>query len=67
MLLHDPLLGTYKCFLRSHLDDCHIVFDKPNDTSFTSKLGKMQYKTCLAITEAFLRCIPGMSSQRTRS
>ena len=59
-LPRDVLLRTYKSFVRSHLDYRDIVYDKPNSESFTSKLERVQYKACLAITGA----IQGTSRER---
>ena len=59
-LSRDPFLRIYKSFVRSHLDYGDIVYDKPNNDSFTSKLERVQYKTCLAITGA----IQGTSRER---
>ena len=47
---HDALLRIYKFFTRSHLDYSNTGYGKPNNESFTSKLKRMQYKACLAIT-----------------
>ena len=33
-----------------HLDYGDIVYDKPNNGSFASRLERVQYKACLAIT-----------------
>ena len=41
----NALLIIYKSFLRPNLDYGDIVYDKPNNESFTSKLEKVQYKT----------------------
>ena len=51
-LPRDALLSIYKSFVRSHLDYDDIVYDKPSNESFTSKLERVQYKACLAITGA---------------
>ena len=47
----DALLRIYKFFVRSHLNCGYIVYDKPNE-SFKSRLERVQYKACLAITGA---------------
>ena len=49
-LTRDALLRICKSFVRCHLDYADIVYDKPNNESFTSKLERAQYKVCLAIT-----------------
>ena len=59
-LPRDALLRIYKSFARSHLDYGVIAYDKPNNESFTSKLERVQYKACLAITGA----IQGTSRER---
>ena len=41
----------YKSFVRSHLDYGDIVYDKSNNDFFTSKLERVQYKACLAVTD----------------
>ena len=51
-LRRDALFRIYKSFVRSHLDYGDIVHDKPNNESFTSRLERVQYKACLAITGA---------------
>ena len=59
-LPREVLLRIYKSFVRSHLDYGDIVYDKPNNESFTNNLERVQYKTCLAITGA----IQGTSRER---
>ena len=49
------LLRIYKSFLRSHLDHDDIVFEKPNNESFTSRLERVEYKAWLAITGTIQR------------
>ena len=49
-LPHNVLLRIYKVFVRSHLDYGDILYDKPNNESFISRLERMQFKACLAIT-----------------
>ena len=56
----DALLRIYKSFVMSHLDYGHIVYDKPNNESFASKLERVQYKACLEITGV----IQGTSRER---
>ena len=51
-LTRNALLRICKSFVSSHLDYGDIVYDKPNNQSFTSKLERVQYKVCLAITGA---------------
>ena len=47
-------------FLRPHLDNGDIIYDKPNNESFKSKIENIQYKACIAITSA----IQGISRER---
>ena len=51
-LPRNALLTIYKSFVRPHLDYGDILYDKPNNENFQSKLEKVQYRTCLAITGA---------------
>ena len=50
--LCDSLLTIYKMFVRLHLDYAYITYDKSGNVIFESKLERVQYKTCLAITGA---------------
>ena len=54
------LLSIYKSFIRPHLDYCDILYDKPENENFQNILGKVQYRSCLAITGA----IQGTSRQK---
>ena len=54
------LLIIYKSFIRPNLDYGDILYDKPNNENFQQKLEKVQYRTCLAITNA----IQGTSKER---
>ena len=40
-LPRDTILRIYKSFVRSHLDFSDIVYDKPNDVSFASRLERV--------------------------
>ena len=42
------------------MDYADIISDKPNNESFKSRIESIQYKTCVAITEA----IQGTSRER---
>ena len=53
-------LTIYKSFVRPHLDYCDILYDKPGNLNFESKIEKVQYKACIAITGA----IQGTSRER---
>ena len=59
-LPREALLRIYKSFVRPNLDYGDIIFDKPNNESFKSKIESIQYKTCVAITGA----IQGTSRER---
>ena len=54
------LLTICKYFIRPHLDYGDILYDNPNNENFQSKLEKVHYRTCLAITGA----IKGTSRER---
>ena len=54
------LLTIYKSFVRPHLDYGDILYDKPGNLNFESKIEKVQYKACIAITGA----IQGTSRER---
>ena len=56
----NALLTIYKSFIRPHLDYVDILYDNPNNEHFQSKVEKVQYRTCLAITGA----IKGTSRER---
>ena len=51
-LPRNALLTIYKTFVRPHLDYGDILYDKPNNENFQNKLEKVQYRACLAITDA---------------
>ena len=51
-LARNALLTIYKSFVRPHLDCGDILYDKPNHENFQNKLEKVQYRACLAITDA---------------
>ena len=46
----DTLLRIYKSFIRPHLDYGDIIYDKPNNEPFKSKIENIQYKACIALT-----------------
>ena len=48
----DSLPTLYKLFVRPHLDYANIIYDKPGNVNFESKLERVQYNACLAITGA---------------
>ena len=55
------LLTIYKSSIRPNLDYGDILYDKPNNENFQQKLGKVQYRACLAITND---AIQGTSKER---
>ena len=54
------LLTIYKSFVRPHLDYGDILYDKPGNLNSGSKIEKVQYKACIAITGV----IQGTSRER---
>ena len=48
-LPRNALFTIYKSFIRPHLDNGDILYDKPSNVNFQSKMGKVQYRACLAI------------------
>ena len=54
------LVTIYKAFPRHHLDYEDILYDQAFNNSFNDRLESIQYKACLAITEA----IRGMSREK---
>ena len=59
-LPREALLRIYKSFVRLNLDCGDIVFAKPNNEPFKSRIESIQYKACVAITGA----IQGTSRER---
>ena len=59
-LPRNALLTIYKSFIRPHLDYGDILYDKPSNDNFQSKMEKVQYRACLAITGG----IQGTSRER---
>ena len=45
----DPLVTIYKSFIRPHLDYADVVFDKPSNATFFSRIESPQYNAALAI------------------
>ena len=56
----NALLRIYKSFIRPHLDYTDIIYDKPNNASFKTKIENVQYRVCIAITGV----IQGTSRER---
>ena len=52
ILPRDSLVTIYKLFIRPHLDYGDVIYDQPNNDSFSDKKDQLQYKECLAITGA---------------
>ena len=55
LLIHLPreaLLKIYKSFVGLNLDYDDIIFDKPNNESFKSRIESIQYKASIAIIGA---------------
>ena len=46
------LLTIYKSFVRPHLDYGSIIYDQPNNQSFSNKTEAVQYNAALAISNA---------------
>ena len=46
------LITIYKSFIRSHLDYADVIYDRPNNNSFSEKIESIQYNAALAITGA---------------
>ena len=59
-LPRNALLAIYKSFVRPHLDYGDILYDNPSNDNFQSKMEKVQYRACLAITGG----IQGTSRER---
>ena len=52
ILPRDSFLTIYKSFVRPHLDYSDIVYDQPNNQSFSNKIEAAQFNAALAITNA---------------
>ena len=59
-LPHNGLLTICKSFIKPHLNYSNTLYDKPDNENFQNKIGKVQYKACLAITGG----IQGTSRER---
>ena len=46
------LITLYKSFIRSHLDFADVIYDQPNNKTFSDKIESIQYNAALAITGA---------------
>ena len=49
------LLTIYKSFIIPHINYGNILYDKPDSQNFESKIEKVLYKACIAITSAIQR------------
>ena len=52
ILSRDSLVIIYKSFIKSHLAYGNVIYDQPNNDSFTDQIEQLQYKTCLAVTRS---------------
>ena len=52
ILSRNSLVTIYKSFIRPHLDCFDVIYDQPNNDSFTDKIDQLQYKACVTITGA---------------
>ena len=52
MLRRHSLITIYKSFVRTHLDFSDIIYDQPNNKSFSNKIERVQYNAAHAITGA---------------
>ena len=43
------LITIYKFFIRSHLGYCDVIYDQPNNESFSTKIEQIQYNAALVI------------------
>ena len=48
----DSLVTIYKSFIRTHLHYGDVIYDQPNNDSFTDKIEQLQYKAYLASIKA---------------
>ena len=46
----DFLVTIYKSFIRRHLDYADVIFDKPNNATFSNQIELAQHNAALAIT-----------------
>ena len=52
ILPRESLVTICNSFIRPHLDYGDVIYDQPNNDSFSDKIEQLQYKACLAITGA---------------
>ena len=48
----ESLITIYKSFVRPHIDYGNIIYDRPNNDSFSNMIERVQYNAALAITGA---------------
>ena len=60
ILPHSALLTIYSSFVRPHLDYGDVIYDQPENESFSSKIESVQYNASLALT----RAITGTSQEK---
>ena len=60
ILLRSALLTIYRSFIRLRLDYGDVIYDQPENKSFSSKIESIQYNASLAITGA----IKGTSQEK---
>ena len=46
----DSLVTIYKSFIRPHLDNADVMFDKTSNATFSNRNESVKYNVCLAIT-----------------
>ena len=46
----DSHVTIYKSFIKPHLDYANVIFDKPNNITFSNRIESAQYNAALAIT-----------------
>ena len=51
-LPREALIRNYESFVRPNLEYGDIIFNKPKNESFKSRIESIQYKGCIAITGA---------------
>ena len=68
ILPHSVLLTIYHSFIRPHLDYGDVIYDQPENESFSSKIESVQYNVSLAVTEAIRGTYQelGLESLRSR-
>ena len=52
ILPRHSLISIYKSFVRPHLDYGDVIYDQPNNHSFSEKIESIQFNSALAITGA---------------